>query len=84
MHSYNGLSWERFEPLAQACDGGMEMRYDNNGNDPAFAKFHNAACPSEMGGHIDLTSYEQGDNVNVVWTASSGGKTQTLFKYTVQ
>jgi flagellin-like protein len=25
-----------------------------------------------------------GDSVNVVWTASSGGKTQTLFKYTVQ
>jgi hypothetical protein len=27
---------------------------------------------------------EQGENVRVVWTASSGGKTQTLFKYTVQ
>jgi flagellin-like protein len=27
---------------------------------------------------------DQGDQVNVVWTASSGGKTQTLFKYTVQ
>jgi flagellin-like protein len=27
---------------------------------------------------------DQGNSVNVVWTASSGGKTQTLFKYTVQ
>jgi hypothetical protein len=27
---------------------------------------------------------QQDDTVNVVWTASSGGKTQTLFKYTVQ
>jgi hypothetical protein len=27
---------------------------------------------------------DQGDQVNVVWTASSGGKTQTLFKYSVQ
>jgi flagellin-like protein len=27
---------------------------------------------------------EGGESVNVVWTASSGGKTQTLFKYTVQ
>jgi FlaG/FlaF family flagellin (archaellin) len=27
---------------------------------------------------------EQGNEVRVVWTASSGGKTQTLFKYTVQ
>jgi FlaG/FlaF family flagellin (archaellin) len=31
-----------------------------------------------------LSELETGDNVNVVWTASSGGKTQTLFKYTVQ
>jgi hypothetical protein len=27
---------------------------------------------------------DQGNNVNVVWTASSGGKTQTLFKYSIQ
>jgi hypothetical protein len=27
---------------------------------------------------------ETGNSVNVVWTASSGGKTQTLFKYRVQ
>jgi hypothetical protein len=26
----------------------------------------------------------QGDTTRVVWTASSGGKTQTLYKYTVQ
>jgi hypothetical protein len=26
----------------------------------------------------------QGDNFNVIWTAESGGKTQTLFKYQVQ
>jgi flagellin-like protein len=81
MHSYNGLSWERFEPLAQECekDGGMEMRYNN----APRAYFHRNAC-SAQSNHIPLTSYEQGDNINVVWTASSGGKTQTLFKYTVQ
>jgi flagellin-like protein len=27
---------------------------------------------------------QNGDDVQVVWTASSGGKTQTLFRYTVQ
>jgi flagellin-like protein len=32
--------------------------------------------------HLD--PLETGDNVRVVWAASSGGKTQTLFKYTVQ
>jgi hypothetical protein len=31
-----------------------------------------------------LTPLDNGDSVNVVWTASSGGKTQTLFKYSVQ
>jgi flagellin-like protein len=32
----------------------------------------------------ELTTLSTGDNVNVVWTASSGGKTQAIFKYTVQ
>jgi hypothetical protein len=27
---------------------------------------------------------KQGDEMNIVWTASSGGKTQTLLKYSVQ
>jgi hypothetical protein len=31
-----------------------------------------------------LDPLDTGDNVRVVWTAESGGKTQTLFKYTVQ
>jgi flagellin-like protein len=31
-----------------------------------------------------VDTLDNGDNVNVVWTASSGGKTQTLFKYSVQ
>jgi hypothetical protein len=33
---------------------------------------------------LDEMVLQQGDTVNIVWTASSGGKTQTLFKYTVQ
>jgi flagellin-like protein len=31
-----------------------------------------------------MTPLDNGDSVNVVWKASSGGKTQTLFKYSVQ
>jgi FlaG/FlaF family flagellin (archaellin) len=31
-----------------------------------------------------IETYDRGGNVNVVWTASSGGKTQTLFKYSIQ
>jgi flagellin-like protein len=34
--------------------------------------------------NMDMHAIETGDDVNVVWTASSGGKTQTLFRYTVQ
>jgi hypothetical protein len=32
----------------------------------------------------DVKPLQTGDDTRVVWTASSGGKTQTLFKYTVQ
>jgi FlaG/FlaF family flagellin (archaellin) len=35
-------------------------------------------------GAIHTTELDQGQQVNVVWRASSGGKTQTLFKYSVQ
>jgi flagellin-like protein len=40
----------------------------------------------EAGGRTgrSLPILEQDDSVKVVWTASSGGKTQTLFKYSVQ
>jgi FlaG/FlaF family flagellin (archaellin) len=40
-----------------------------------------AAFGSNDGG---LDVLENGDNVNVVWTASSGGKTQVLFEYIIQ
>jgi hypothetical protein len=33
---------------------------------------------------VPATQLMSDDRVNVVWTASSGGKTQTLFKYSVQ
>jgi flagellin-like protein len=32
----------------------------------------------------ELEMLDTGASVNVIWSASSGGKTQTLFKYTVQ
>jgi flagellin-like protein len=34
--------------------------------------------------NYDLDALKSGDQVAVVWSASSGGKTQTLFKYEVQ
>jgi hypothetical protein len=44
-------------------------------------------CPGgepPSGDHKVMDAPSQGDSIRVVWTASSGGKTQTLFKYTVQ
>jgi hypothetical protein len=39
-------------------------------------------CGSNCG--YTLPNLQSGDSVRAVWTASSGGKTQTLFKYDVQ
>jgi hypothetical protein len=44
----------------------------------------NVQMPVKNGGAASGNTLETGDEVTVVWTASSGGKTQTLFKYTVQ
>jgi flagellin-like protein len=49
-------------------------------------------CDDTVGGSTEygwgdqngITTLARGQTVNVVWTASSGGKTQTLFKYGVQ
>jgi hypothetical protein len=80
FHSYNAIADERLTP--QTCD----LHYDNNANndDPAHAYKHSGRCSDYGGNRINFDPLLQGDNANVVWTASSGGKTQTLFKYTVQ
>jgi hypothetical protein len=44
----------------------------------------NVDMPVERGGAVSAKPFATGDQMQIVWTASSGGKTQTLFKYTVQ
>jgi FlaG/FlaF family flagellin (archaellin) len=46
-----------------------------------FALYTN---PNPKIGNFGLTHLRSGDRVSVVWEASSGGKTQQLFRYTVQ
>jgi flagellin-like protein len=61
-------------------DGPLKM--DDSGNN-----IWPSPSLQESGGGRDgrsLPLLEQGDTVRVVWEASSGGKTQTLFQYTVQ
>jgi flagellin-like protein len=66
----------RFHP----CSGGWVLRIIGSA-DPPFTRWFDGRCaPRNRFGN----PLQSGDNVNVVWEASSGGKTQTLFKYTVQ
>jgi hypothetical protein len=69
-----------------------EIGYENSAHHPwSNNNYLQAGWP---GKHVNLTStrihgytvpnVQQGDTTNVVWSAESGGKTQTLFKYTVQ
>jgi hypothetical protein len=44
----------------------------------------NVDMPTQRGGAVSGKPFATGDQMQIVWTASSGGKTQTLFKYTVQ
>jgi flagellin-like protein len=54
-----------------------------NGADKA-TKMPNPGLTNNGRDDETLFILEQGDDVQVVWEASSGGKTQTLFKYSVQ
>jgi FlaG/FlaF family flagellin (archaellin) len=77
VYSYEGFADERVE------NGLHQVNYEDTTADepnpgPTFKNNPTA------GGGLTMTPLEQGQSVNVVWTASSGGKTQTLFKYSVQ
>jgi hypothetical protein len=49
-----------------------------------YAGANYASYLGDIGGDGNDPSLQQGDSIRVVWTASSGGKTQTLYKYSVQ
>jgi hypothetical protein len=60
--------------------GAIQPWYGNLGNSPPEINFN-------YGGEFERSPSKAlmaGDSVNVVWQASSGGKSQRLFKYTVQ
>jgi flagellin-like protein len=57
---------------------------ESNDGDPMLIIDTHGGCCSSSNQRAQADPLSQGDNVNVVWTASSGGKTQTLFKYSVQ
>jgi hypothetical protein len=55
-----------------------------NGVDVDNTKMPNPELTNKDRDDETVTLLEQGDDVQLVWKADSGGKTQTLFKYTVQ
>jgi hypothetical protein len=58
----------------------IETRYsDGADSDQKTIQF-----TDDRGGWRFANQIDSGENVNVVWEASSGGKTQSLFRYTVQ
>jgi hypothetical protein len=64
---------------------GVFRSYGNHqGSPPEFIEIQPDAGASQGVSPAVGVPLESDDQANIVWTASSGGKTQTLFKYTVQ
>jgi hypothetical protein len=76
-NTHNADHFYPYPPNPAGAFGGAVYLTDWSGHSDAL-------CKGGSRNHCVLDDLEQDDNVNVVWTASSGGKTQTLFKYTVQ
>jgi flagellin-like protein len=89
VYAKNGVNLE-LKPLKTGGGCASRPNHIANYGGPSDTITHKYCAPNCGGswppeGFItNMDVLEQGDGVNVVWTASSGGKTQTLFKYTVQ
>jgi flagellin-like protein len=74
--------------------GGVDYEFDLlPGYEGALLVDNGECCANSDGDDVgwgpgtsrnSIQTYEQGRTLNVVWTATSGGKTQTLFRYTLQ
>jgi flagellin-like protein len=80
--------------LGTAPDG-ANFYNDNNAGDTYIKCFAspnrkntvevtNIKCYSSGGSNMDVTKIQQGDTLNVIWEAGSGGKTQILFEHEQQ
>jgi flagellin-like protein len=84
---YKGYNYEnvckkaRYTYIVDRFDGGPDSQQSTDEIALARPGYASNCHPGNLYG---LPGLGQGYNANVVWTASSGGKTQTLFKYTVQ
>jgi flagellin-like protein len=74
---YQGLSDEY-------VTANMDRRILFRNSDTSSGDIANGAMGNHWGGNPDPRRLVADDTVSIVWEASSGGKTQRLFKYTVQ
>jgi FlaG/FlaF family flagellin (archaellin) len=79
----NGMSDDTIREINHDCGGTYVMHYVDATSGYKRAYLHDASCSVWSGGH-GFSHLEQGHQPRVVWEAESGGKTQTLFEYTVQ
>jgi flagellin-like protein len=82
--NYDGLSHENYIYALENSGEPFCPTMHYQGNNPEAANFNGDSCSDIWSSGRTLEPLKQGDGINVVWEASSGGKTQTLFKYTVQ
>jgi hypothetical protein len=80
MIGYDGPNRDYWKDIenARTNPGGIRMTYKESPERPALTWKESSWKEHE------LTPLETGDKVRIVWKADSGGKTQTMFKYTVQ
>jgi flagellin-like protein len=83
--SYAGL----YECIGSQTDSNNRYQYADYKNGGSWRNIDYEQIAVADSGNVNECHHanyllQQGDDVTVVWTASSGGKTQTLFKYTVQ
>lgn len=91
VYATNGVKYEDIKQANSYFDGeDWEAGYHANGEGVMIGIANDGGSISDLddvdedNNGYNVAELNNSDNVNVVWSASSGGKTQTLFKYTVQ
>jgi hypothetical protein len=88
LNDNQALSRENLVAPGESTNPGSEycVHYRFDPPDIGFMDDPSGNCKTNNvhAGAGDIDPLETGDDVTVVWEASSGGKTQTLFRYTVQ
>jgi flagellin-like protein len=81
--NYGGFGHENYRSLRDSDKENCPQMKFNSVNSPQKAGFNAGTCDASFG-TVWLEPLHTDDTVTVVWSADSGGKTQTIFNYDVQ